>query len=161
MTHSHSEDIHIGPDGTRTLKAPKIVEVDSTTHGAHSGSTCVHAGTYTIAHGATNNGSVTVQPRAALVVLGTQNGSLHVHADASVEIRGAHNGSVHVDPGGVVRVAPGGKLAGSLDVGGRIENAGIRGGTVRTYADGEIVDVPGGTVKQPQIGPHGEHIYHW
>ena len=161
MPHTHNDDITISASGARSTSPQTIVESDTTLSGSHNGGTCVHAGTYTIARGATSNGSVTLQPGAGLVVNGVQNGSVNVGRGAWVEVRGAHNGSMHVHPGGRVRVEPGGKLAGSLDVGGDVENAGTRGGTARRYGDGAITDLPGGVVKEPEIGPNGAHLYRW
>ncbi|RZU66983.1 hypothetical protein EV379_3358 [Microterricola gilva] len=160
MDHSHPNDIFIDAGGLQVEQATLVIDGDSTLNGAHNGSVCVHNGTLTIVQGATHNGSLAVQPGAQVAIHGAQNGSLTIGADATGEVRGAQNGSVHVDAGGVLRVAVGGRLAGSLSVAGLIENAGVRGGTVTKYG-GTVIDLPGSTVKEPQVGANGAKIFHW
>ncbi|WP_153004300.1 hypothetical protein [Microbacterium testaceum] len=161
MDHSHPDNIHIGPRGERTTEPMKVVDADETLHGLYSGGTCIHQATYTVATRAVTNGSMRVSEGGSFVVHGTHNGSLHVDDGAIVDIFGSHNGSTHVSPGGLVRVHPAAKLAGSLHVGGLIENRGARGGTVTTYGNGEVRDMDGSIVKQPEISGSGARVYKW
>ena len=52
------------------------------------------------------------------------------------------------------------ELAGSIEVGGCIFNAGIRAGSVHDHG-GTISDVDGGRVKHPDRVEGGEEIYRW
>lgn len=130
MDHSHPNDVFIKAGGVEVEKPPLIIDGDKTLSGTHSGSVCVHDGTLTIVRGATLNRSLTVQPSAHVAIHGVHNGSLTIGSSATGEVLGAQNGSVHVEANGALRVAIGGRLAGSLTVAGQIENAGLRGGTV-------------------------------
>lgn len=160
MDHSHPNDIFIKAGGVEVEKPPLVVDGDNTLSGTHNGSVCVHDGTLTIVRGATHNGSLTVQPSAHVAIHGVHNGSLTIGSSATSEVLGAQNGSVHVDANGALRVAIGGRLAGSLTVTGRIENAGVRGGTV-TKIGGEVIDLPGSTIKEPQRGADGANVVRW
>lgn len=160
MNHLHPNDVVIGTGGIEREVPPLIIEGDELLGGKHNGSVCIHSGTVTIMRGATYNGSVTVQPSAQLSILGVLNGSLTINSDATVEVSGAHNGSTHVGGEGLLRISAGGRAAGSLMVRGRVENLGERGGVV-TLIGGEIIDLPGSTVKQPESGADGAQIYRW
>lgn len=160
MNHSHPNDIFIDAGGTEREVPPLIIEGDEVLHGKHSGSVCVHSGTVTIVRGATYNGSLTVQPSAQVSILGVLNGSLTIHSYSTVEVSGVHNGSTYIDGGGLLKISAGGRTAGSLTVGGRVENSGERGGVV-TEIGGDIIDLPGSTVKQPESGADGAQIYRW
>ncbi|WP_454044670.1 hypothetical protein [Cellulosimicrobium sp. Marseille-Q8652] len=158
--HEHPQNITINADGSESYAETTVIESDGMLTGMHSGSTCVHEpARYTISSGATHNGSLAFQSGTAGSIDGANNGSLHVAADAVVEIRGAQNGSTHVAAGGIVRVAPTGRLAGSLHVDGLIENRGVREGTVYP-TDADIRDLDGGTVTQPQTHD-GAAYYTW
>lgn len=160
MDHSHPNDIFIGADGVRVEKSPLVIDGDKTLSGTHNGSVCVHNGALTIGQSATHNGSLAVLTSARVVIHGVHNGSLSIGSSATSEVLGAQNGSVHVDDDGTLLVASGGRLAGSLTVAGRIENAGVRGGTVNNIG-GEVIDLPGSTVMEPQRGADGANVFRW
>lgn len=160
MDHNHPDDITIGLDGSETLSPSRIVDGDETLLAKLNGSVCVHAGTFTIAPGATHNGSLSVREGARAEILGTHNGSLDVHPGAVVGIAGAQNGSSNVDGSGLIEVHATGKLAGSIDLSGRIVNAGVRGGSVHNHG-GTISEVDGGRVKQPDRTEDGIETYRW
>ena len=161
ITNQHHDAVLIGPGGQRSQVPTRVIEEAENLRGVQNTSSCVHSGTFTIDSGAIHNGSIQLLPSAELVVRGTNNGSLHVARNSRAVIVGRQNGSVHVDDGGLVRVETTGRLAGSLHVNGRIEHAGTRGGSVAADAFGEIVDLPGSTVKQPTTGTNGASIYNW
>jgi hypothetical protein len=160
MGHDHPLDIHIQGDGSEEFHEPWVVtrrEVLTTTH---SGSVCVHEGaTFELAGRGQLSGSLTLQAGSSARIVGQHSGSLHVGAESVVDVLGSQSGSVHVDHGGVVRVHPGGKLAGSLHVAGLIENRGTRGGSVH-LSGGAIEDLDGGSVKQP-VQRNGMNYYSW
>ncbi|SEO07469.1 hypothetical protein [Cryobacterium luteum] len=160
MDHSHPNDIFIKAGGVEVEKPPLVIDGDNTLSGTHNGSVCVHDGTLIILRGATHNGSLTVQPSAHVTIHGVHNGSLTIGSSATSEVLGAQNGSVHVDVNGALRVAIGGRLAGSLTVAGRIENAGVRGGTV-TKIGGEVIDLPGSTIKEARRSAEGANVISW
>lgn len=160
MNHNHPDDITIGPDGSETASPSRIVDGDETLTTKLNGSVCVHAGTFTIAPGTVHNGSLSVCEGARAEILGTHNGSLNVHPGAVAVIAGAHNGSSNVDGGGLIEVRAGGKLAGSINLSGRIVNGGVRGGSVHDRG-GTISDVDGGRVKQPDRTEGGIETYRW
>lgn len=158
--HEHSQDITINADGSETYSETTVVDSDGMLTGVHSGSVCVHEpARYTIATGATHDGSLAFEPGSAGSIDGVHNGSLHVEAGAVVEVHGAQNGSTHVATGGLVRVAPTGRLSGSLHVDGLVENRGVRGGSMHP-ADADVRDLDGGSVKQPQMR-NGRAYYTW
>lgn len=107
-----------------------------------------------------HSGSLRLQPGSSARIAGQHSGSLHVGPNAVVEVTGSQSGSVHVDSGGLVRVHPGGKLAGSLHVSGLIENRGTRGGSEHMNG-GEIRDLNGASVKQPVTSRDGTKTYSW
>lgn len=160
VNHFHPNDVFIEAGGIRREVPALVIEGNETLQGTHNGSVCVHSGTLIIARGARHNGSLTVRPAAHLSVLGTHNGSLTVSSSASVDVTGAQNGSTHVDDGGVLRVAAGGRLAGSLTVAGLVKNAGERGGSAAELG-GKIVDLPGSSVKDAERSADGTFTYRW
>ena len=162
MTHEHPSDIHILADGSEELREPWVItDGRETLSGTHSGGVCVHAeASFEIARQGRHSGSLSLQPGSSARIAGQHSGSLHVGAGAVAEVVGSQSGSVHVERGGLVRVQPGGKLAGSLHVAGLIENRGSRGGSVQ-LSGGVIEDQDGGSVKQPTKGPGGANYYSW
>lgn len=159
--HSHEKDIFIQGDGSEEYRDPWVVTADESLAGAHSGGVCVHeGGTFTMGSRGHLSGSLRLQPGTSALAAGQISGSLHVSRDAVADVSGRVSGSVHVDRGGLVRVLPGGVLAGSLHVSGLIENRGTRGGTV-DLSGGEILDLYGGAVKQPTTTEDGVNIYNW
>ena len=130
MDHTHPNDIFIKAGGVEVEKPPLVIDGDNTLNKTHNGSVCVHDGTLIIVRGATHNGSLTVRPSTHVATHGVPNGSLTIGSSATSDVLGAQNGSVQVDANGALRMAIGGRLAGSLTVAGQIENAGLRGGTV-------------------------------
>lgn len=160
MNHSHSYDIIIESGGVEREVPTLVVEEDETLRGEHNGPVCVHKGTLIIARGASHNGSLAVQSDAHVSVLGVHNGSLTISSSGSAEVVGAQNGSTHVGDSGLLRVSAGGRLAGSLTVAGRVENAGARGGSVAELG-GELVDLPGSSVRHPERSANGALIFRW
>jgi hypothetical protein len=160
MSHNHPDDITIGPDGSETASPSRIVDGDETLTTKLNGSVCVHAGRFSIAPGTTHNGSLSVREGARAEIYGTHNGSLDVHPGAVVVITGAQNGSSDVYGGGLIEVRAAGKLAGSIDLSGRILNAGARGGSVHDHG-GTISDIDGGRVKRPDRIEGGIETYRW
>jgi hypothetical protein len=159
--HDHSDDILVGADGRRERRRQWVLDADEALAGSYSGSICVHAGaTFEISRRGQHSGSLTFRPGSGGRIVGLHSGSLHVAERSDVEVVGDQNGSVHVDSGAVLKVAPGGKLAGSLHVAGLIENRGLRGGSVHLEG-GEVRDVDGGTVKQPVSSGEGNAVYYW
>lgn len=147
--HEHLQDIFMQADGTEEYRAPWVVAADEVLSSTHSGGVCVHEGaTFEIARRGHLSGSLTLQPSSAARIAGQHSGSLHVGPGAVVDVVGNQSGSVHVRLGGLVRVHAAGTLAGSLHVGGLIENRGTRGGSVH-LSGGSIEDVDGGSVKRP------------
>lgn len=67
---------------------------------------------------------------------------------------------MHVASHGRVLVESNGRLPGSLHNSGIIENKGIRGGTDHSLG-GDIIDLPGGTVKSPSRTVNGASAYEW
>lgn len=161
IDHEHGQDIFIKADGSEEYREPWIVTEDDSLHGQHSGGICVHEGaTFEIGSRGQHSGSLRLQPGSKARITGQHSGSLHVGPGAEADVTGSQSGSVHVDRGGLVRVHPGGRLAGSLHVAGLIENRGIRGGSVH-MSGGEIRDLDGGTVKQPTTSSDGRNTYRW
>lgn len=160
MDHDHLDDTAIGPDGSVVRRPARIVDFTTTMTTAHSGSICVHAGTFTLAPGTIHNGSLHVRDGARVEILGTHNGSLHVSSGAVVTITGSQNGSCHVSTEALIEVRSTGRLAGSLAVAGRVANAGVRGGSVSDLG-GTISDVNGGRVRQPERSSDGTSLYRW
>ncbi|QIS40564.1 hypothetical protein GW571_14785 (plasmid) [Clavibacter capsici] len=160
MDHHHPTSINIAQDGTRTEVPTRVVDGSGTMKGTSSTPVCVHSGTFTLPLGATLNGSLTIRTAGHAVISGTLNGSLHVAAAATVAIDGRQNGSVQVDDEGLVEVLPSGQVAGSLTLAGRLENGGTRGGSV-TIRGGELVDLPGATIREPERLADGSHLYRW
>ncbi|MCZ2819743.1 hypothetical protein O2V63_05320 [Modestobacter sp. VKM Ac-2977] len=162
MNHEHALDIHILADGSEERREPWVItDGHETLTEAHSGGVCVHAeASFEIARRGQLSGSLSLQPGSSARIAGQHAGSLHVEAGAVAEVVGDQSGSVHVEDGGLVRVHPGGKLAGSLHVAGLIENRGTRGGSVQ-LSGGVVEDLDGGSVKQPTEGPRGENVYKW
>lgn len=159
--HEHTQDVHIQADGSREYRDPWVVTSDDALHGQHSGGVCVHApSTFEIGPRGQHSGSLRLQPGSSARIAGQHSGSLHVGPDAVVEVTGSQSGSVHVDSGGLVRVHPGGKLAGSLHVSGLIENRGTRGGSEHMNG-GEIRDLDGASVNQPVTSTGGTKTYSW
>ncbi len=158
--HTHNDDIHIGPNGARSTTPQKVVETDETLHGSHSGGICVHSGVFTVGSRASHSGSLRVETGAKVVIRGSHSGSVHVADQAAVVVQGKQSGSVHVAAGGRLRVEHGGQLAGSLHVSGLIENSGVRGGSEHIEG-GQILDLPGGSVKQPSRITNGAAVYEW
>ena len=74
---------------------------------------------------------------------------LHVGNGAKVVVSGAQEGSISVDTGGHIIVEPKGKLAGSIRNAGRIDNHGLRAGSVS--GTGDLVDHPGSEIKSPTV----------
>ena len=160
LDHAHDRDIFVNADGTEEYGDPWVIEGNEQLNGQHSGSICVHDGAmFTIATGSHHSGSLACCPGSVGRIIGKNSGSLHVAPTAVVEVTGDQSGSVHVERGALVRVAPGGKLAGSLHVAGEIENRGMRGGTLHLEG-GQVQDVDGGTVKQP-THKDGISVYEW
>lgn len=158
--HQHGEDIFYGPNGTDVRRGPWVVESSDRLDGQHSGSICVHEDAeFTISAGSQHSGSLAFRPSSSGSIIGQHSGSLHVGPHAVVEVIGDQSGSVHIERNGLLKVAPGGKLAGSLYVEGTIENLGTRGGSTH-LAGGEIHDLDGGRVKSP-IEKDGMNIYQW
>jgi hypothetical protein len=159
--HDHSDDIFIGADGRSERRSQRVVDADEALTGPYSGGICVHAGaTFEISRGGEHSGSLTFRSGSGGRIVGRHSGSLHVSERSDVLVVGDQSGSVHVDSGAVLKVAAGGKLAGSLHVAGLIENRGLRGGSVHLEG-GEIRDVDGGTVKQPTSTGEGTAVYNW
>jgi hypothetical protein len=159
--HEHSDDILVGADGREERRRQWVVDADEELTGSYSGGICVHAGaTFEISRGGQQSGSLTFRPGSAGRIVGLHSGSLHVAERSDVEVVGDQSGSVQVDSGAVLKVAPGGKLAGSLNVAGLIENRGLRGGSVHLEG-GEVRDSDGGTVKPPMSTGEGTLVYHW
>jgi len=158
VDHSHPNDIFIKAGGVEVEKPPLVIDGDNTLNKTHNGSVCVHDGTLIIVRGATHNGSLTVRPSTHVATHGVPNGSLTIGSSATSDVLGAQNGSVQVDANGALRMAIGGRLAGSLTVAGRIENAGVRGGTV-TNIGGKVTDLRGSTIKEPQRGADGANVF--
>lgn len=158
--HEHQDDIFIDASGNETRRQPWIIDDDAHLSTSHSGGICIHrGGELTIDKAGRHSGSLSLRPGASAVIRGAHSGSLHVAPEAMVVVEGQQSGSVHVEHGGVVRVLANGRLAGSLHVAGRIENSGQRGGTV-SERGGEIIDLPGSTVKQPRF-KDGTAVYEW
>lgn len=152
MSHSHSNDVFVGPGEQRTERAPIIIEAgqEHAITGAHNGGVCVHeSGSVVVTPTGIHNGSLCVERGARATIRGTHNGSIDVRFGGYVEIFGRQNGSITVERGGVLRVAERAVAAGSLHIEGRFENAGTRGGSVS--GSGDIIDLPGAVVKQPTI----------
>lgn len=159
--HEHAQDVVIQPDGSEHYRDPRVITSDDSLNGAHSGSICVHEGaTFQVGRQGRHSGSLSLQPGSTVRIVGQHSGSLHVASDAVAEVLGGQSGSVHVEYGGLVRVHPGGKLAGSLHVAGLIENRGTRGGSVHMDG-GEIQDLDSGSVKQPTTTEDGASYYSW
>ncbi|WP_157544924.1 hypothetical protein [Nocardioides halotolerans] len=159
--HDHPKDLHIQADGSEEYRGPWVVESDDSLNANHSGTVCVHEGaTFQIGPRGTLSGSLTLQSGSTARIDGKVAGSLTVASGAIAEITGDQSGSVTVDRGGLVRVHPGGKLAGSLVVAGLVENRGVRGGSVQIRG-GEIQDLDGGSEKQPTRTTDGSSIYVW
>jgi hypothetical protein len=119
--HEHPQNITINADGSETYTEVIVIDSDGMLTRKHSGGICVHEpARFTIARGAIHNGSLVFESGTAGSIEGVHNGSLHVEPRAVVEIHGAQNGSTHVSAGGVVRVAPTGRLPGSLHVDGLV-----------------------------------------
>lgn len=157
--HVHAQDVHIQADGSSEYRDPWVVTSDDALHGHYSGGVCVHApANFEIGLRGQHSGSLRLQSGATAKITGQHSGSLHVGRDAVADVVGNQSGSVHVEQGGVVRVHPGGRLAGSLHVSGLIENWGTRGGSVH-LGGGEIRDLDGGTVKQPTRSSDGMNTY--
>lgn len=158
--HTHDDDIQIDPDGKTTTKPKKVVAESETLHGDYMGGICVHSGTFTIGPGASHSGSLRILPAAQVIIRGSHNGSLHVSDHAQATVHGRQSGSVHVASDGRVLVERNGRLAGSLHNSGVIENKGIRGGTDHSLG-GQIIDLPGGTVRSPSRTVNGASVYEW
>lgn len=159
--HEHRLDIFVGSDGSEERRGPWVVDNDSDLTSSYSGSICVHPGAvFEITRYGHHSGSLTFQPGSVGRIIGKHSGSLHVAEEAHVEVLGDQSGSVHIDAGAVLRVAPSGKLAGTLNVAGVVENRGVRGGSIR-LAGGQVHDVDGGAVKQPSTNRDGTSIYRW
>ena len=77
---------------------------------------------------------------------GSIEGALYVAGGAEVEIRGAQQGAVCVEAGGVLRIGRSGALFGTMQVDGRLENQGARGGAVS--GSGDVVDLDGSEVRR-------------
>jgi len=158
--HEHPRDIVIEADGSEEYRDPWIVTDNEVLSTPYSGSVCVHEGaTFEVASRGSLSGSMRLQPGSSARIVGQHSGSLHVEMDAVADVLGSQSGSTHVEDGGVVRVHPGGKLAGSAHVAGLIENRGTRGGSEHMYG-GTIRDLDGGTVKQPTRRGDGNY-YNW
>lgn len=158
--HEHPRDIFIQADGSEEHREPWVVTSDEVLFKAHSGGVCVHQGaSFEVASRARLSGSLKLQTGSSARIVGQHSGSLHIAPDAVAEVVGSQSGSVHVERGGLVRVQPGGKLAGSLHVAGLIENRGTRGGSVH-MAGGSIEDRDGGSVKQP-TRQGDSNYYNW
>jgi hypothetical protein len=162
MNHEHYADIFIQADGSEEHREPWVVHNGhETLTGTHSGGVCIHAGaSFEIGSRGQLSGSLSLQPGSSARIVGQHSGSLHVGADSVVEVVGSQSGSVHVERRGLVRVQPGGKLAGSLHVAGLIENRGTRGGPVQVIG-GAVEDFDGGSVKEPTKSRDGANYYSW
>lgn len=161
LEHAHAQDVHIKADGSSEYRDPWVVTSDDALHRQYSGGICVHSpANFEIGAQGQHSGSLRLQPGTTATITGQHSGSLHVEPDAVADVIGNQSGSVHVERGGVVRVHPGGRLAGSLHVSGLIENRGTRGGSVH-MGGGEIRDLDGGTVRQPTRSSDGMNIYQW
>jgi hypothetical protein len=136
---------------------PKVVREDETLRGTHQGGVYVEREATLVLLG-THQGSLHLEAGARSVIVGQHQGSLHVADDAVATIRGSQQGSTHVAEGGEVVVESSGRLAGSLHNEGAIHNGGVRGGTAS--GSGILEDLPGSTVKQPQIR-NGMTVYAW
>jgi hypothetical protein len=160
--NEHPQDVFVGADGSEEYRDPWVVDSDDQLGGSHSGSICVHGGAnFEIARGAHHSGSLSFQMGSSGRIIGRHSGSLYLGEQSNVEVVGDQSGTVNVDPGAVLKVAPGGKLAGTLHVAGLIENRGVRGGTVQADGGGEVRDVDGGVVKPPTSMRDGRAIYRW
>lgn len=158
--HEHPKDTVVQADGSTEYRDQWVVAGDTILTTSHTGSVCVHKGaTFELAKGGRLAGSLTLQPGSAARIVGQHPGSLRVGRNSVVDVLGDQSGSVHVDDSGLVKVHPGGKLAGSLHVAGVIENRGIRGGSVHLNG-GTIHDIEGGSVKQPIRRSDGD-TYIW
>ena len=158
--HEHSQDVFIQADGSEEYREPWVVTGSEVLTIPHSGGVCVHEGaTFELASQGRLSGSLTLQPGSSARIAGQHSGSLHVGQDSVVDILGSQSGSVHVERTRLVKVHPGGKLAGSLHVAGLIENRGTRGGSAH-LSSGAIQDLNGGSVKQP-IQRDGTNYYSW
>ena len=147
--HQHPQDIHILADGSEEHREPWVVTDNEVLATAHSGGVCVHEGArFELAGRGQLSGSLRLQSGSSARIVGQHSGSLHVASGSVANIVGSQSGSVHVERGGLVRVHPGGKMAGSLHVAGLIENRGSRAGSEH-ISGGTIQDLEGGSVKQP------------
>lgn len=159
MTHEHENDVFVGSDGSRELREPRVVEGSESLADAFSGGICVHEGAnFEVSQGGHHSGSLKFQPDSTGRIVGEHSGSLHVPHNCEVQIIGRQSGAVHVGAGGVLKVEPSGRLAGSLHVAGLIENRGVRAGRVHLNG-GEVLDVDGGTMKQPTTDADGTRVY--
>lgn len=174
--HGHPQDVFIKSDGSTEYQETWVVSYNESLATVHTGGVCVHEGaTFELSSGGQLSGSLTLQAGSSARISGRHAGSLtlqagcharidgqhagslHVGPDSVVDVVGSQSGSVHVARTGLVRVHPGGKLAGSLKVAGLVENRGIRGGEVRS-SGGVIHDLEGGSVEQP-IRREGVNYY--
>ncbi|WMY79480.1 hypothetical protein [Citricoccus sp. I39-566] len=158
--HEHPQDVFIQADGSEEYRDPWVVTDNEVLATAHSGCVCVHEGaTLELASTGQLSGSLTLQAGSSVRIVGQHSGSLHVGPESVVDVVGSQSGSVHVAHAGLVRVHPGGMLAGSLHVAGLIENRGTRGGSVH-MSGGAIQDLEDASVKEP-TRRGGENYYSW
>lgn len=158
--HHHPLDLFVQADGSEERRDQWVIIDNEVLTATHSGGVCVHeGGTFELASRGRLSGSLSLRPGSSARIAGQHSGSLHVYAGSVADVVGTQSGSVHVERGGLVRVHPGGKLAGSLHVAGLIENRGTRGGSVH-MSGGTIQDLDGGSVKQP-TGRGDGNYYRW
>ena len=134
---------------------PTVIRQSESITGTHRGSVIVDSNGSLSLDGVLQ-GSLLLESGAKAVVHGEQQGSVTVETGATMTVAGAVKGSVLVADGGLVSVTPSGLLAGTVEVHGRVVNAGTRAGVVS--GQGRIEDLPGSRVVKPRV-VNGTHYY--
>lgn len=135
---------------------PLIIQENYSMTGEHHGTVYVKAGKFTL-HGDLK-GSLNVQNRAKVEIIGKQQGSVHLTSGATLVIQGSVEGSVSLEQGSILIVEARAKLAGSLHNNGKVIVRGVFGGA--QSGKGELILEGGGYIKEPII-KNGVNYYNW
>ena len=147
----HREESPGGPHREHDSVEPLIIETDQQLADSFAGAVQVHQGAhFELMRKTQHYGPLFFHAGSQGRLVGEHLGPLDLGSGSTVEVGGLQNGPVEIAAGAVLKIAPGGRLAGSIRVTGLVENRGIRAGNT-VLAGGEVHDIDGGVVEPPII----------